>query len=121
MLATIKRQTCALYLAARESRVSLAAKWLIAAIIAYALSPIDLIPDFIPIIGYLDDLILLPIGIAIVINMIPDNIWQDCLQRADVQLAIDSPHKGLAAALIILIWLLFGVYIGLVLWRWLVQ
>jgi len=119
MFAAITRNICALYLAAREPHVSPAAKWLIAAVIAYALSPIDLIPDFIPVIGYLDDLILLPLAIAIVIKMIPDQIWQDCLQRADRGQTIDSPHKRMAAALIILIWLLFAVYTGLVLRNWL--
>jgi uncharacterized membrane protein YkvA (DUF1232 family) len=72
----IKRDTHALYLAARDPRVPWYAKVLAVAITAYALSPIDLIPDLIPVLGYLDDLILVPLGIALVVQMIPPTSWQ---------------------------------------------
>ena len=67
----LKREIVALYLAGRDPRTPWYAKAMIAAVVAYALSPIDLIPDFIPILGYLDDLVLLPIGIWLAIRMIP--------------------------------------------------
>ncbi len=67
----IKRDVVALWLAARDSRVPVAAKVVAGIVAAYALSPIDLIPDFIPILGYLDDLILVPLGIALAVRMIP--------------------------------------------------
>jgi len=116
---SLKRQTCALYLASRHARVSYLAKLLIIAIIAYVLSPIDLIPDFIPLIGYLDDLLLLPLGIALVIKMIPADVWQECLQQADDDMAIDSPYRKTAAAIIIIIWLLAAVFIARLVMAWL--
>ena len=67
----LKTETFALYLAARDRRTPWYAKLLVAGIVAYALSPIDLIPDFVPILGYLDDLILIPIGITVAIKLIP--------------------------------------------------
>jgi uncharacterized membrane protein YkvA (DUF1232 family) len=67
----LKSETFALYLAARHPQTPWYAKFLAAGIVAYAFSPIDLIPDFIPILGYLDDLILIPIGIALVIKLVP--------------------------------------------------
>ena len=78
----LKRELVALYLASRDPRTPWYAKTMIAAVVAYALSPIDLIPDFIPIFGYLDDLVLLPIGIWLAIRMIPPEILQDCRERA---------------------------------------
>jgi len=68
---TVKRDAHALYLAARDPRVPWYAKALVVAIAAYAASPIDLIPDFIPVVGYLDDIIIVPLGIALVIKLIP--------------------------------------------------
>ncbi len=118
-LKSIKRNTCALYLASRHPGVSPLAKVLIIAIIAYVLSPIDLIPDFIPIIGYLDDLLLLPLGIALVIKMIPSDVWQECLEQADDDMAIDSPYRKTAAVIIIIIWLLAAVLVARLLLPWL--
>jgi uncharacterized membrane protein YkvA (DUF1232 family) len=69
---------------------------------AYALSPIDLIPDFIPILGYLDDLILVPLGIALAVKMIPDAVLLDCRIRA--QAASERPTNRKAAAIIVAIW-----------------
>ena len=70
---------------------------------AYALSPIDLIPDFIPVIGYLDDLILIPIGIALVIRLTPDEVLDSA--RAKAQSVADKPVSYTAAATIVAIWL----------------
>jgi uncharacterized membrane protein YkvA (DUF1232 family) len=98
----LKRDVLALWLAARDPRVSVLAKLAAGAVAAYALSPIDLIPDFIPILGYLDDLILVPLGIMAVIRMIPSPVIADLRQRA---LAVASrPTSRLAAAIIIVIW-----------------
>lgn len=72
-------------------------------VVAYALSPIDLIPDFIPIVGYLDDLILVPLGIALAVKMIPDAVLVDCRIRA--QAASERPTNRMAAAIIVAIWL----------------
>jgi len=76
----------ALDYARKDPRVPLLPKSLLIMVVAYALSPIDLIPDFIPVLGYLDDLILLPLGIALVIKMIPKDVWSDCQFRANCEL-----------------------------------
>src|SRR5215510_237056 len=79
----IKAETFALYLAARDPRTPWYAKLIVAGIVAYAFSPIDLIPDFIPVLGYLDDLILIPAGIALAIRLVPDSVLTDCRARAE--------------------------------------
>jgi uncharacterized membrane protein YkvA (DUF1232 family) len=78
----LKAETFALYLAARDPRTPWYAKLLVAGIVAYAVSPIDLIPDFVPVLGYLDDLILIPVGIALAIRLVPDSVLADCRMQA---------------------------------------
>ncbi len=80
----IKRDVVALWLAARDPRVPLLTKLLAACIAGYALSPIDLIPDFIPVLGYLDDVILVPLGIALVVRTIPPEVMADLRERATI-------------------------------------
>ncbi len=92
-----------MYLACRDPRTPWYAKVFAAGVVAYALSPIDLIPDFIPILGYLDDLILVPLGIALAVKMIPDAVLVDCRIRA--QAASERPTSRKAAAIIVAIWL----------------
>lgn len=106
----LKAETFALYLAARDPRTPWYAKLLVAGIVAYALSPIDLIPDFIPVIGYLDDLILLPLGILWAIKLIPPVVLSECRARAQTNLAQRKPVSWMAAAVIILVWLLLAVF-----------
>jgi uncharacterized membrane protein YkvA (DUF1232 family) len=106
----LKRDVIALWLAARDPRVPWYAKALSAGVAAYALSPIDLIPDFIPIIGYLDDLIILPIGIWAAVKLIPDQIMADLRAMASQQRKPTS-KAGLAA--IVCIWL---IVIALTVW-----
>lgn len=101
----LKAEVFALYLAARHPGTPWYAKLLVAGIVAYALSPIDLIPDFIPVLGYLDDLILLPIGIAWAIRLIPPQIMAECRVRAQETLKNGKPVSRIAGALIIVIWL----------------
>ena len=103
--AALKNNTYALYLASKDTRVPLLAKIIIGLVLAYALSPIDLIPDFIPVIGYLDDLLLLPLGIWIAIQLIPRDVWNEC-QASAVERVSDMPRNRLAAGIIILIWVL---------------
>ena len=100
---TLRRDAHALYLVARDPRVPWYAKALAIAIAGYALSPIDLIPDFIPIIGYLDDLIVVPLGIALVVRLIPPNIMAE--HRALAEAAQDRPVSWVAAAIIVAVWL----------------
>ncbi|PJA34337.1 MAG: hypothetical protein CO187_00495 [Zetaproteobacteria bacterium CG_4_9_14_3_um_filter_53_7] len=116
--ASLKRNTYALYLAARDPRVSPLAKFLIAIIVAYILSPIDLIPDFIPVIGYLDDLLLLPLGIALVIRIIPAEVWQSCQQQATKGLAMETPYRTYVVLIIVLVWLFSLSYTAMICWQW---
>jgi uncharacterized membrane protein YkvA (DUF1232 family) len=101
----LKTDTYALYLAFKDRRTPWYAKAFIILIVAYALSPVDLIPDFIPVIGYLDDLILVPAGIYLAIRMVPGTVINECRQKAASE-KIDSRVKWAAAAIILLVWLL---------------
>lgn len=113
---TLKRDAHALYLAARDPRVPWYAKGLAIAVAAYALSPIDLIPDFIPIIGYLDDLIIVPLGIALVVRMIPPDVMAE--HRALADAAQDRPVSRTAAASIVAIWVVSMIAFGWLAYRY---
>lgn len=97
----IKRNVVALWLAARDPRVPVAAKVVAAIVAAYALSPIDLIPDFIPILGYLDDVILVPLGIALAVRMIPAPLMEDLRERATL---VDKPRSTVGLIAIVALW-----------------
>lgn len=103
----IKRDVHAIYLAARDPRVPWPAKVVSICVAAYALSPIDLIPDFIPVIGYLDDLIIVPVGIMLVVWMIPREIMAE--HRAAATAAGSRPVSRIGAAAIVAIWILLAV------------
>jgi uncharacterized membrane protein YkvA (DUF1232 family) len=98
----IKRDTHALYLAARDPRVPWYAKALAFCVAGYALSPIDLIPDFVPVLGYLDDLIIVPLGILAVVTLIPPEIMAE--HRAAAELASGRPMSRTAAVVVVCIW-----------------
>jgi len=100
----LRTETYALYLAARDPRTPWYAKLLVAGVVAYALSPIDLIPDFVPILGYLDDLVLLPLGIALAIKLVPDAVLADCRARASA--LRDRPVSWAAGLAVVVIWML---------------
>jgi uncharacterized membrane protein YkvA (DUF1232 family) len=111
-----KHDAVALYLAARDPRTPLIAKLVAAALAAYALSPIDLIPDFIPVLGYLDELVILPLGILLIVRLIPPELMAEFRHEA-VQRERLPPHWG-GAVVIIALW---GIGILLVGWwvcRW---
>jgi uncharacterized membrane protein YkvA (DUF1232 family) len=99
----LKRDVYALYFACRDPRMPWYAKALAVGIVGYALSPIDLIPDFIPVLGYLDELVLLPLGIMAVRAMIPDEVLAECRERASR--LEGKPRNWIAAAIIVAIWL----------------
>jgi len=105
---TIRRDAHALYLAARDPRVPWYAKALAIAVAAYAASPIDLIPDFIPVIGYVDDLILVPLGIALVIKLIPAEIMAE--HRALASVAQDRPASWAAATIFVVLWIAVAAF-----------
>ena len=99
----LKRDSHAVYLASRDPRVPWYAKALAVAVAAYALSPIDLIPDFIPVIGYLDDLIIVPLGIWLVVSLIPDQVMVECRAKADEAGQRPTSRAGMVA--IMLLWI----------------
>lgn len=101
----LQAETYALYLACRDPRVPWYAKALAACVVGYALSPIDLIPDFIPVLGYLDDLVLIPLGIVLVLRLIPPEAMDECRARARAELAHGKGLGRAAAAIIAAIWL----------------
>lgn len=100
----LKTETYALYLAARHPGTPWYAKLLVAGIVAYALSPIDLIPDFVPILGYLDELVLIPLGIALAIKMIPSSILEECRARSQTLRSGKSVSR-IAGIVIVAIWI----------------
>src|SRR3954468_849720 len=100
----LKRDAYAIYLASSDPRVPWHAKALAILVAGYALSPIDLIPDFIPIVGYLDDLILVPLGIWLAVRLIPPAIMAE--HRATAEMAQRRPTSKMAAAAIVSIWIL---------------
>ena len=95
----VKVDLIALSLAARDPRTPWLAKLIVAGCVAYALSPIDVIPDFIPVIGLIDDLIFIPIALALAVRLIPDEVLADCRSRADM---IAERRTGRAAAAVII-------------------
>ncbi|OTG74245.1 MULTISPECIES: YkvA family protein [unclassified Acinetobacter] len=108
---TIKKDVLVVWLVAKDQRTPVWIKILALMIAAYALSPIDLIPDFIPVLGYLDDLIIVPLGLLLVMKLTPKEIIEDCRIRAS--LLAERPVNRWAAAMIILIWLLFLGYLAM--------
>ena len=100
----LKTEIFAIYLAYTRHKIPWYAKILAVVILAYALSPIDLIPDFIPVLGYLDDLLLLPLGIALLIKLIPPDIMERCRVEAQAMGKQKLPRNYVMAAIIILVW-----------------
>lgn len=107
----LKAESLALYFAARHPQTPWAARLLVAIAVAYALSPIDLIPDFIPVLGLVDDLLLLPLLLALALRMIPDAVMTECRARAAV--ASTRPTSRFAGFMIIMIWLATAVALGI--------
>jgi len=115
----IKRDGVTLWFAGKHARTPWYAKALGVFVVAYALSPIDLIPDFIPVLGYVDDVILLPGLIWLAIRLLPPDVLADCRSQADkwIQTKGSKPSSRVGAVLIIFLWLTLGT----ALWFWLVQ
>ncbi|GLK78965.1 YkvA family protein [Methylopila turkensis] len=97
----VKRDVAALWIAGRDPRTPLAAKIAALAVVAYALSPVDLIPDFIPVLGYLDDLVIVPLGIMLAVRLIPDELLAEFRARAAAAPRRPASVAGLAAVIVI--------------------
>lgn len=108
----IKNDVIAMCFALKHPQTPLHAKIFAAIIVGYALSPIDLIPDFIPVLGYIDDVILLPLGIALAIKMIPIDVFNACREEAKNNPPITKPKIWVAAYVIVILWLvvLYALY-----------
>ena len=102
----LKQEAYAMYLALRDPRVPWYARLVAACVVGYAFSPIDLIPDFVPVLGYLDDLIIVPLGIALALKMMPADVMAECRARSQAAMAEGKPVNRVAAGVIIAIWLM---------------
>jgi len=109
-----KRDVLDVYLVARDSRVPWPVKVLVAAVAAYALSPIDLVPDFIPVMGYPDDLLIVPLDILAVVKLVPAEVLAELRKDADLSL-VARPRSWAGAVVIILVWLVLTAIVV----RWL--
>jgi uncharacterized membrane protein YkvA (DUF1232 family) len=101
----LKVQTLSLYFAVHDPRTPWSARILAGAVVAYAFSPIDLIPDFIPVLGYLDDLLLLPLGVWLALRLIPSEVMADSRVKAEAQLRQGKPVYKWMAVIFVLVWL----------------
>ncbi len=115
--ATLRREVLTLWFCARHPRTPLAAKLLAALVAAYALSPIDLIPDFIPVLGYLDDLILVPAGVCLALRLVPADVIAEARARAEAAAARPTSYAGAAA--VVLVWLVLAGWAWTVIRQWL--
>ena len=111
----LKTEVYALYLAYKDPRVPWYAKALAVVVACYALSPIDLIPDFVPVLGYLDDLIIVPLGIFLVIRLIPPNVMAEHRDLADA--AQDRPVSRTGATMIVAVWIAAIGVTGWLVWK----
>jgi uncharacterized membrane protein YkvA (DUF1232 family) len=106
----LKRQIFILYYACKDARVPWYVKAFTVCVVAYAFSPIDLIPDFIPILGYLDDVILLPLGIMLALKMIQKDVLSDCEVKAEEMMENGKPKNWIVGSIIVLIWGVIAVW-----------
>lgn len=105
----LKTEVYALYLAYRDPRVPLYARVFAACVVGYAFSPIDLIPDPIPVFGYLDDLVIIPLGVALAIRTIPEPVLAECREKARRASRESRPVNRVAAAVVVAVWLALAV------------
>ena len=108
----IKRQLIIVHVASTHPLVPWYVKLLLLCVLGYALSPIDLIPDFIPVIGYLDDLILVPLGIWVALRMIPPHVLQECVEIAEERKDKLKKDSYLTAFLFVILWVTFFTYLA---------
>jgi uncharacterized membrane protein YkvA (DUF1232 family) len=110
----LRRDAHMLWIAARDPRTPLPAKLVGGFVAAYALSPIDLIPDFVPVLGLLDELIIVPIGLMLAVRLIPDPLVDEFRAQADA--AVERPISRAGALMIVGLWVLVGTFLALQLW-----
>ncbi len=118
-LQALQQETYALYLAARDPRTPWYAKAVAVLVTAYAFSPVDLIPDFIPVLGYLDDLLLVPLGVLLALRLIPANVIAESRARSRTAWADGEPVVRRGALLIVALWVVGALLVAALAWRWL--
>ena len=113
-------EVAALWFCSRHPRTPLLAKAIAIAVVAYAFSPVDLIPDFIPVLGLLDDLLLLPIGVWVVLKLVPADVMTECRQQAArwMEEKRPKPRSYIAATLIVAFWIVLLIFVSWLAWRW---
>lgn len=104
----LKKETYTLYLAYKDPRTPWYAKVFAICVVGYAFSPIDLVPDMIPVLGYLDDLVLIPLGVALAVRMIPPDVLEECREKSEEAIKEGKPVNRFAAGVIIAIWVLLA-------------
>jgi uncharacterized membrane protein YkvA (DUF1232 family) len=114
---SLRTETYAIWLAYKDPRVPWYARALAACVVAYAFSPIDLVPDPIPVLGYLDDLVLIPLGIALALRMIPPEVMAECRQKAEEAAREGKPINWKAAAAIVALWVILALVVIVVMVR----
>ncbi|MGG1556328.1 YkvA family protein [Paenibacillus ferrarius] len=112
MAKKLKTNLIVMYLAYRDPRVPMFTKIFAICVVAYAFSPMDLIPDFIPILGYLDDLILVPLGVYLALRLFPKEVLEEYRSKAEVQRKLGKPKNWIAGTLIIVFWIALAVWFG---------
>ena len=113
----LKLETYAIWLAYQDPRVPWYARAFAACVVGYAFSPIDLVPDPIPVLGYVDDLVLIPLGIALALRMIPQEVMVECRQRAEAAMSEGKPTNWKAAAVIVTLWVILALLVMVVMVR----
>jgi uncharacterized membrane protein YkvA (DUF1232 family) len=108
----LKSQLFTLYFAYKHPQTPLFAKMFTCCVVAYAFSPIDLIPDFIPVLGYLDDLIIVPLGITIALKLTPESIQVESRFKAKERMSEQKPKNWFTGTIFILIWIAFSVFVS---------
>lgn len=108
----LKQEVYALYLCSRHPKTPLYAKLLAMLIVGYALSPIDLIPYFVPVLGYVDDLVLIPLGITLLIKMMPKEVLEECREKAHINRPANKPRQWIGAVMVVCLWAL-AIYVTL--------
>ena len=113
----LKTETYAIYLAYKDPRTPWYARLFAACVVGYAFSPIDLIPDPIPVLGYLDDLVLVPLGIAVALKMIPSHVMTECRDKGQAAMSEGRPTNWTAAAVIVAMWIFVAALVIVVIVR----
>ena len=111
----LKSDLIALYLSYRDPRVAWYAKLFTLGVVSYAFSPVDFIPDFIPVLGYVDDLVIVPLGIFLALKMVPNAVIEE--NRVKAQHMLNKPRNWIAASLIMAIWLIAGIWLTVYVYR----